>query len=170
MKDYEKALSNIQKIIDDYSKSDLAVKLITKETLISGSTLAEHKRNLTEMKESLAGGESIAIRDEKPARIYLQALSRALDLYQIDMNSYPDPADGLNALQTPPPQDTFSGSADWGGPYLKKAVPPDPWGQPYYYQTDFGDYDQQVYTIWSGGPNMQNENGEGDDIAVYSDK
>ena len=106
----------------------------------------------------------------KSAKIQLQALGKALELYQIDMNAYPDPADGLNALQVPPPQDTLSGSAAWGGPYLKKAVPPDPWGQPYYYVTDFGDYDQQVYTIWSGGPNMQNENGEGDDIAVYSDR
>ena len=31
----------------------------------------------------------------KSAKIQLQALGKALELYQIDMNAYPDPADGL---------------------------------------------------------------------------
>ena len=106
----------------------------------------------------------------KSAKIQLQALGKALELYQIDMNSYPDPSEGLSALQQPPTEDTLGGISEWGGPYMKKAIPDDPWGQPYLYSLDLDDNEQQTYTIWSPGPNMQNENGEGDDIAVYSNK
>ena len=108
----------------------------------------------------------------KSAKIQLQAIGKALDLYQIDMNSYPDPNNGLFALQERPPEDTLGGTSDWGGPYMKKAIPKDPWGQDYLYELGFSDNDQQYYKIWSPGPNMQNENGDDgtDDIAVYSDR
>jgi type II secretion system protein G len=106
----------------------------------------------------------------KSAKIQLQALGKALELYQIDMNSYPDPSQGLLALQQRPTEDTLGGISEWGGPYMKKAIPDDPWGQPYLYSLDFDDNEQQIYTICSAGPNMQNENGEGDDIAVHSNK
>jgi len=36
----------------------------------------------------------------------------------------------------------------WSGPYLRKAVPPDPWGKPYIYRTpgaQGGDYDLLSY-------------------------
>ena len=108
----------------------------------------------------------------KSAKIQLQAIGKALELYQIDMNSYPDPSNGLFSLQEAPPEDTLGGTSDWGGPYMKKAIPKDPWGQDYLYELGFSDNDQQYYKIWSAGPNMQNENGEDgtDDIAVYSDR
>ena len=54
IKDYEQALSNVQRIIDDYSESDLAVKLISGETLFTGKTLADIKIRLTELKKSRA--------------------------------------------------------------------------------------------------------------------
>ena len=38
IKDYEQALKNIQRIIDDYSESDLAVKLISGEALFRGKS------------------------------------------------------------------------------------------------------------------------------------
>ena len=45
---------------------------------------------------------------------------------------------GLNALVTKP-----SSEAKWSGPYLKKAVPLDPWGRAYQYKSpgDHGDFD-----------------------------
>ena len=104
---------------------------------------------------------------EKSAKIELQALGKALDLYRIDMNSYPDQKVGLKALEECP-----EGSLNWSGPYLVKGVPKDPWGQEYLYRIDFDDNDGQVYRVWSAGPNLKNENGEDgtDDIVVYSDR
>lgn len=103
----------------------------------------------------------------KAALIQLQAIGKALDLYQIDMNSYPDPNVGLIALQER--QDTLGGASDWGGPYLKsQGIPLDPWGMEYQYSLEFDLNDQQVYKIWSPGPNMQNDSGEGDDVTVWS--
>ena len=107
----------------------------------------------------------------KKVKIQLQTIGTALDVYQLDMNSYPEPSNGLFSLQERPPEDTLGGSSDWGGPYLKKGLPKDEWGQDYLYDLGFTDVDQQqFYMIWSAGPNRQNENGEGDDIAVYSNQ
>ncbi len=64
------------------------------------------------------------------ARIQLQSLSSALDLYRLDNGGYPTSAQGLAALITRP-----DGAARWNGPYLKGGtVPADPWDRPYRYQ------------------------------------
>lgn len=116
------------------------------------------------------------------AKIELQALGKALVLYQIDTDSYPDQKVGLNALEERP-----EGSLDWGGPYLKRAVPRDPWGNEYFYElglktfdqqikwglTNFDQqdtFDEQVFKIWSAGSNKKNENGANgtDDIVEFS--
>ena len=36
-----------------------------------------------------------------------------------------------------------AGESRWGGPYLQKAVPDDPWGKPYQYKSpgEHGEYD-----------------------------
>ena len=104
---------------------------------------------------------------KKSAKIQLQAIGKALKLYQIDMNSYPDPNQGLFALQDPP---TDLASTSWSGPYLEKNVPADPWGNPYNYALDFDENDRQFFIIWSIGPNMQDEDGSGDDIVEYSNQ
>jgi hypothetical protein len=46
VKDYEKALLNVHKIIDDYDTSDIAVKLISGDTLFTGNTLADIRDEL----------------------------------------------------------------------------------------------------------------------------
>lgn len=104
---------------------------------------------------------------EKSARIQLQAVGKALELYEIDMNSYPDQKVGLKALEERP-----EGSLNWSGPYLAKGVPKDPWGGQYFYALELDEFDQQVFKIWSAGPNKKDENGEDgtDDIVVYSDR
>ena len=64
------------------------------------------------------------------ARAQIESLEKALDQYRLDMRRYPSPEEGLEALVAKP------GSAPaWSGPYLKKAVPNDPWGRPYVYRT-----------------------------------
>jgi general secretion pathway protein G len=63
------------------------------------------------------------------ARAQIESLEKALDQYRLDMRRYPSAEEGLEALVTKPQ------SADaWQGPYLKKAVPADPWGRAYVYR------------------------------------
>src|SRR3974377_1332392 len=60
----------------------------------------------------------------KAARIQIESLSTALDLYFLDAGHYPTSSEGLNALVQRPGSSPF-----WNGPYLKgDSVPNDPWG------------------------------------------
>ena len=72
------------------------------------------------------------------AKAQIDALEKALDQYRLDMGSYPTSDQGLQVLVVKP-----SGSERWQGPYLKKAVPADPWNRPYGYRSpgEHGDYD-----------------------------
>lgn len=65
------------------------------------------------------------------ARSQIEVLGLALDTYYLHVGRYPATAEGLAALVSRPV--TGPGSGNWRGPYLKKAVPPDPWGRPYVY-------------------------------------
>jgi general secretion pathway protein G len=65
----------------------------------------------------------------KVARAQIDALDKALDEFRLDMGRYPTSEEGLTVLVTAP-----SNEPNWGGPYLKKGVPVDPWGRPYVYQ------------------------------------
>jgi len=74
----------------------------------------------------------------KVARAQLKALEDALDQYRLDVGHYPTSDQGVAALNDQPP-----GEAKWQGPYLRKNVPNDPWGNPYQYQApgSHGEYD-----------------------------
>lgn len=63
------------------------------------------------------------------ARAQIESLEKALDQYRLDVRRYPSADEGLEALVAKP-----AGSANWQGPYLKKAVPSDPWGRAYVYR------------------------------------
>lgn len=74
----------------------------------------------------------------KAARAQIDALEKALDQYRIDIGHYPSTEQGLAALMVKPAEES-----KWAGPYLKKAVPLDPWGQPYQYKFpgEHGEFD-----------------------------
>ncbi|MGE5489694.1 MAG: type II secretion system major pseudopilin GspG [Actinomycetota bacterium] len=78
----------------------------------------------------------------KAARAQIDALEKALDQYRIDNGHYPGQEAGLAALVTKP-----SNEAKWDGPYLKKGVPNDPWGNAYVYKIpgEHGEYDLLSY-------------------------
>jgi general secretion pathway protein G len=65
----------------------------------------------------------------KTARAQIVGLEKALDQYRIDTGHYPTTEQGLAALNTKP-----ANEPRWDGPYLRKAVPNDPWGKPYQYR------------------------------------
>ena len=65
----------------------------------------------------------------KTARIQVETLSNAVELFFIDNGRYPLETEGLGALVSPPTTLVL-----WNGPYLKgSTVPMDPWGKPYLY-------------------------------------
>jgi general secretion pathway protein G len=77
------------------------------------------------------------------AKAQIEGLGRALDAYRLDTGHFPSTEQGLAALNTRP-----SDEPKWGGPYLQKALPPDPWGRPYVYRMpgqDGGDFDLLSY-------------------------
>lgn len=63
------------------------------------------------------------------AKAQIEAFSRALDSYRLDVGKFPDSEQGLQALVTKP-----ADAARWNGPYLQKDVPVDPWGHAYLYK------------------------------------
>lgn len=65
------------------------------------------------------------------ARQSVERLSSVLDLYKLDVGSYPTTEEGLEALVQKP-----SDAANWNGPYLKgDQLPLDPWNHPYIYRS-----------------------------------
>lgn len=91
------------------------------------------------------------------ARIQIEAVSSAIDLYRLEVGSYPP---DLEALVTQP-----SGADRWDGPYLKKrTLPKDPWGRDYIYRNpgEYGPYD--LYTLGADGQ----EGGSGEDADIVS--
>lgn len=64
------------------------------------------------------------------ARSQIAQLGTALDAYALDTGRYPTDGEGLEALIEAP-----GDARNWDGPYLKKAVPKDPWGNAYVYST-----------------------------------
>ncbi len=63
------------------------------------------------------------------AKAEIDALEKALDQYRLDTGRYPSAELGLKALIERP-----ANEPRWSGPYLRKAVPLDPWGKPYLYK------------------------------------
>ena len=65
----------------------------------------------------------------RAAKLKLQSIAAALELYQGDTGQYPPAQDGVAALMAPP-----SGVQNWNGPYLHtKDQLVDPWGHPFHY-------------------------------------
>lgn len=63
------------------------------------------------------------------ARAQIDALDKAVQAYRLDMGQFPTSEQGLAVLVTAPGAD-----ARWRGPYMKGAIPNDPWGTPYQYR------------------------------------
>jgi general secretion pathway protein G len=75
----------------------------------------------------------------KAAKIQIESLSSALDLYYLDVGRYPSTSEGLAALAQQP-----GGVQAWNGPYLRSAaIPNDPWGHSYVYRSpgEHGSFD-----------------------------
>jgi len=101
---------------------------------------------------------------EAAARSQIEMLGAALDAYRLDNDSYPETAQGLEALRREPLSSPRP--RNWHGPYLRKDVPVDPWGRPYEYRGP-GVVNPWSYDLWSYGRDGS-EGGEGEDADVRS--
>lgn len=68
--------------------------------------------------------------ETKLARAQIDAFEKALDQYRADTSRFPTTEQGLASLMTRP-----TGENRLDGPYLKRQIPPDPWGRPYLYKS-----------------------------------
>jgi general secretion pathway protein G len=94
------------------------------------------------------------------ARAQVQNIASILDLYRLEVGSYPSQQDGLDALLEQP-----ADAARWNGPYVKRRdALTDPWGEIYEYRFpgEHGAYD--LYTLGAD----RSEGGEGEDQDVTS--
>ena len=95
------------------------------------------------------------------AKVQLQQISSALDLYRLEIGRYPTDEEGLTALVEAP-----SGVSKWAGPYLKKKEAiVDPWGRQFLYKMPGQHSAYDLYTL--GGDNAQGGTGEDQDITNW---
>lgn len=98
------------------------------------------------------------------AKAQIQQLTTPIEMYRMDINSYPSTSQGLAALGQAPGD--LANQSKWQGPYLEKAVPLDPWDNPYQYMSPGNrstDFD-----LWSFGPDGQD--GTADDIGNWPEE
>jgi general secretion pathway protein G len=99
------------------------------------------------------------------AKSQLEIFALALDSYRVDNDQYPTTAQGLDALRTKPTDGTDA-PRNWRGPYLRKAVPLDPWGRAYVYVAP-GVANPESYDLYSLGRDGK-AGGEGEDADLTS--
>ncbi len=99
---------------------------------------------------------------EAAARSQIEMLGAALDAYRLDNGKYPSTAQGLDALWQLPTAEPRP--LNWRGPYLRKNVPADPWGNPYVYLSP-GEVNVQGYDLVALGADGQ-VGGEGEDTDI----
>lgn len=72
--------------------------------------------------------ETVGKSKVKVARAQMVSLQNALDQYRLELGRLPTREVGLDALVNAP-----ASEPKWAGPYIKKGVPLDPWGNAYVY-------------------------------------
>lgn len=97
------------------------------------------------------------------AKTQIESFCVALEAYYIDCGVYPSTEEGLEALRKKP---ELSSSSGWGGPYLYKNVPEDPWGKAYEYRSpgnEGRDYEIKCY----GADGLEGGEGKNADITSW---
>ncbi len=98
----------------------------------------------------------------KAARAQIEMVGAALDAYRLDMSKYPLTEQGMAALFVAPVDP--AAAALWRGPYLKKQVEKDPWGNNYIYKSPGTNGEYELSSLGADGK----EGGTGDDADVLS--
>jgi general secretion pathway protein G len=94
------------------------------------------------------------------AKIQIQSLETALQLYKLDTGNYPGTEQGLSSLVEAPSTGELAKSWREGGYLEKGKVPKDPWGNDYIYMSpgNYSDFDLISYGAdGTGGGDGKNE-------------
>ena len=77
------------------------------------------------------------------AKLQIEQLAAAMELYLLDVGRYPNADEGINALL-----ENISNAKNWRGPYLRKdEVPLDPWGNEFHYEPPGESGNIQLYSL-----------------------
>lgn len=104
-------------------------------------------------------------------KIKLEAISNAIDAYQMHVGSYPaEEEGGLQALREEPTFENEEMAEKWSGPYLTED-PLDAWNQPFQYEALDAETAETMgvpFRLWSTGPDKQD--GTEDDIRNWEEE
>ena len=90
----------------------------------------------------------------------IERVAGILDIYRLDVGSYPTTEQGMAALLVKPP-----GVANWNGPYLKgDDVAKDPWGAPYQYRSPSSRPNREFDLFTLGADGKAGGDGEAADV------
>jgi general secretion pathway protein G len=85
----------------------------------------------------------------------------AITQYKLATGTFPTTEQGLQALRVKP-----ANVNQWDGPYLRKDIPPDPWGRPYVYKYP-GDHGEEPDIISYGADGQPGGDGINADIVSW---
>ena len=88
----------------------------------------------------------------------VSAIDQAMEIFEQDAGRYQTNEEGLSALVTQP-----SNVRAWHGPYIKKGIPVDPWGNAYVYK--YPGALGEGFDLYSTGPDGREGN---DDITNWT--
>ena len=94
---------------------------------------------------------------QKSAKAQIALFETALDMYRLDVGKYPTTEMGLESLIK-----NIGDIKKWDGPYMPKAIPFDPWGNPYHYKCPG---EQSDYEVLSYGAD-EKSGGKGEDLDI----
>lgn len=80
--------------------------------------------------------------NKRAAKGQIGMLDEVINIYRVDIGKFPS---SLADLREPPAD--LQNPDKWNGPYLKKDLPADPWGNEYQYENQGDDF-----RVWSLGP------------------
>jgi general secretion pathway protein G len=83
------------------------------------------------------------------AKAQISALEKPMELYMMDVGTYPSTQQGLQALRTQPTD--LADPTKWLGPYLQKDIPADPWGNQYGYELMPGGRQFRIFSVGPDG-------------------
>lgn len=92
------------------------------------------------------------------AKSQISSIELALDSFEVDCGYFPKSGNLIELVELP------ANSNNWKGPYLKKGIPADPWGNGYVYEYP-GKHNPNGYDLLSGGPDGRT--GTEDDITNW---
>ena len=103
----------------------------------------------------------------KVTRSSISTFENAVKMYAAERNNGEYPTGGsdevIELLMA-----TEDADGDAVDPLLER-MPDDAWGNPLHYEYPNGKADSTIPAIWSSGPNGNDENGGGDDVANWDD-